>query len=749
MACRLFRLRGASRVLLRFFYSDSISRRKIQNNLPTSLLRPWLRPEERHLVMMDHVRRSSTTVTEETNNFLASQAKVLTFIKSTFDELEGQNHRWLNNVNGCVKPFNQDGMFLVLLYKSVEDSSSFRELSIMFERVKLLQQRYPKLNVFALQCGSLINSVATHSWIIQTVMKEYITYPILVSEENFMNMTNDPCYLLFEGSSDHFLCLKCDEEPEIIVKVIESFDAFGTNSFAAAEDSKVGWQRQHQAIKEPYVDSFRNLFLCHPGCISVDEKGNRLFISDSNHHRIIISDGSGKIVDFIGSSPGFEDGEFEFAKLLRPAASYYYAAEDSLYFVDSENHAIRRADLEKRVLETVYPITVQKTSGMWSRILDKLGLAKEVAPKSQEIVADRMTFPWHLIKIEEDDLLIINRNFETSWIISMATGEKRKVLRGVIDLCERTMMERVSLLKGIYENWSSGAHEQPLSLEGIPYAGHLSSIASFDNYSIFCDSAGQRVLKFDRESKDISCIHFSNFGVLGLPYWLVFPLERVCDSGYSNRPGREHIHNVNVLPGRCDIRVYVDIPVGTELVAPLGESCIWRQARGSAAELSGLEESATDTEKVGVAQQWFDELDNLAFTRPEVESEIQGEDALPDRSFQDSNRVHFDCAVNISPGKSEVVVSAVLYLKIKKTLDDDQKALAMRILDYRDHEVGKPEEDASIKLLLDCGGAVRDIVFMKPLHLRLLLECGDHPAAETNKETVLTDSSIKINICLE
>lgn len=38
----------------------------------------------------------------------------------------------------------------------------------------------------------------------------------------------------------------------------------------------------------------------------------------------------------IGSSPGFEDGEFESAKLFRPAASFYDAIEDCLYFVDSE-----------------------------------------------------------------------------------------------------------------------------------------------------------------------------------------------------------------------------------------------------------------------------------------------------------------------------------------------------------------------------------------------------------------------------
>jgi hypothetical protein len=38
----------------------------------------------------------------------------------------------------------------------------------------------------------------------------------------------------------------------------------------------------------------------------------------------------------IGSGPGFEDGEFESAKLARPAASFYDDEEDCLYIVDSE-----------------------------------------------------------------------------------------------------------------------------------------------------------------------------------------------------------------------------------------------------------------------------------------------------------------------------------------------------------------------------------------------------------------------------
>nr|GLL17008.1 uncharacterized protein LOC109190975 isoform X4 [Ipomoea trifida] len=97
------------------------------------------------------------------------------------------------------------------------------------------------------------------------------------------------------------------------------------------------WEKPLEVFEEPYLCfPLRNLFLYFPGCISVDEKGNRVFVSDSNHHRIIVFDANGEILDSIGSSPGFEDGDFESAKLMRSAAFFYHAADNCLYIADSE-----------------------------------------------------------------------------------------------------------------------------------------------------------------------------------------------------------------------------------------------------------------------------------------------------------------------------------------------------------------------------------------------------------------------------
>ncbi|RZS17966.1 hypothetical protein BHM03_00050171, partial [Ensete ventricosum] len=97
-----------------------------------------------------------------------------------------------------------------------------------------------------------------------------------------------------------------------------------------------------------------------------------------------------------------------------------------------------------------------------------------------------------------------------------------------------------------------------------------------------------------------------------------------------------------------------------------------------------------------------------------------------------------------------VVVSAVVYLKPKKTQGSTEEwsLPATMLLDYDKHEFRKLEEDASIRLLSKTFEDVEDMIFMKPLHIRLRFDCADHPAGKTIKETICTDSTIKVAISL-
>jgi len=95
-----------------------------------------------------------------------------------------------------------------------------------------------------------------------------------------------------------------------------------------------------------------NTLLEFPGKISSDEKSSRLFITDSNHNRILIADAAGKILDAIGSGvEGSQDGTFEEVQFHHPQGTFL--AGDVLYIADTENHLVRAADLRARKVWTI------------------------------------------------------------------------------------------------------------------------------------------------------------------------------------------------------------------------------------------------------------------------------------------------------------------------------------------------------------------------------------------------------------
>jgi thiol-disulfide isomerase/thioredoxin/DNA-binding beta-propeller fold protein YncE len=89
-----------------------------------------------------------------------------------------------------------------------------------------------------------------------------------------------------------------------------------------------------------------------PGKILVDSSGKRLFIADSGHHRIVVTTLEGDLLAVIGSGePGLRNGTFEAAQFSSPQGMALLG--QILLVADTENHAIRAVDLEKRVVRTV------------------------------------------------------------------------------------------------------------------------------------------------------------------------------------------------------------------------------------------------------------------------------------------------------------------------------------------------------------------------------------------------------------
>jgi DNA-binding beta-propeller fold protein YncE len=92
--------------------------------------------------------------------------------------------------------------------------------------------------------------------------------------------------------------------------------------------------------------------LLYPGKVLADAASERLFIADTGHNRIVMTDLAGKNATVIGGGgTGFTDGPFEKAEFNRPQGMVLVG--ETLYVADTENHAIRAVDLKAKTVSTV------------------------------------------------------------------------------------------------------------------------------------------------------------------------------------------------------------------------------------------------------------------------------------------------------------------------------------------------------------------------------------------------------------
>jgi thiol-disulfide isomerase/thioredoxin len=89
-----------------------------------------------------------------------------------------------------------------------------------------------------------------------------------------------------------------------------------------------------------------------PGKLLVDAEHGRLYVSDSNHNRIVISTLEGKLVDVIGTGAlGAKNGKYAEATFDHPQGMAL--VDDTLYVADTENHLIRKIDLDRKIVATL------------------------------------------------------------------------------------------------------------------------------------------------------------------------------------------------------------------------------------------------------------------------------------------------------------------------------------------------------------------------------------------------------------
>ncbi|XP_042030376.1 uncharacterized protein LOC121777251 [Salvia splendens] len=244
----------------------------------------------------------------------------------------------------------------------------------------------------------------------------------------------------------------------------------------------------------------------------------------------------------------------------------------------------------------------------------------------------------------------------------------------------------------------------------------------------------KRVVKFNEGSGSGTPLSLSNFGNLGLPYWLTSSIEKMYSVDSQSEVDLDHSECFHLLPGRVDIELIVYIPEYADLIEQPHQGCIWCQARGAASEITGVERQTAPSQKVSATQKFYDDLDSLIFTTPGEGSTTEAESQPSGEELQEG-RVRIGCTINTSPGTSEAAIYAALYLRLKKNLNsqgDSQAIKAAKIADILEPK-RKSRRDMLIKLLMMSERELEDVVFMRPLNVRLNFNCDLHPKGEHSK----------------
>ncbi|XP_020688606.1 uncharacterized protein LOC110104015 isoform X3 [Dendrobium catenatum] len=157
--------------------------------------------------------RTGSHLSKLQNNFVPGE-ELFNIIKSACYELEGLNHHWLNIACDDNKFLNQGGIILILVNAYINDDSliDHHDRILMIEGIKLLQKRYPKLNIIGVQCVSSANSVEIHSGVLKTIMEEYISFPVLLLDRNLIKVIDPAVYLFFEGATIQTFSVKTEAQ---------------------------------------------------------------------------------------------------------------------------------------------------------------------------------------------------------------------------------------------------------------------------------------------------------------------------------------------------------------------------------------------------------------------------------------------------------------------------------------------------------------------------------------------------------
>ena len=188
--------------------------------------------------------------------------------------------------------------------------------------------------------------------------------------------------------------------------IYDTFDRLITEIIAALDPQGL-IDRREVAFGSEREDMPESL-LSFPGKVHADERSGRLFIADTNHHRIVVAGLSdGRIREVVGGGrQGFADGPFAEAAVNSPQGIAFDG--HSLFIADTGNHAIRRIDFDGKTVVTI------AGTGRQAREFNRYGEAAKTPLNS----------PWDLA-LHAGILYIAMAGAHQLWRLDLESGQIR------------------------------------------------------------------------------------------------------------------------------------------------------------------------------------------------------------------------------------------------------------------------------------------------------------------------------------
>lgn len=266
--------------------------------------------------------------------------------------------------------------------------------------LKFLEHKYSdRLTVIGVHSAKFDNEKEVEN-IRQAILRYAIEHPVIV-DSNFdiwsqytvrawpTLMVIDPegyviGYVQGEGNREAL--------DEFISKLLAEHEAKGTVDRASLDLTR---ETQQHPLVSP---------LAFPGKVLAGQ--GRLFIADSAHHRLVVSNLEGEVEFIIGQGEaGFQDGSYEQAQFNSPQGMALNEAGDRLYVADTENHALRWVDLNSRQVKTLAGTGVQN---------------RNVRPQAGESTEIALNSPWDLVLVGGDRLFIAMAGPHQIWELDLS-----------------------------------------------------------------------------------------------------------------------------------------------------------------------------------------------------------------------------------------------------------------------------------------------------------------------------------------